>query len=72
MHAFSSTQLLVFQQSHFVQCVLDHAHENTDGLRCANQSLNRIACVFKVNTGCFEKSMQSVVVDATQRRCKPN
>jgi hypothetical protein len=51
---------------------LHHAHENTDGLRCANQSLNGITCIFKVNTGCFEKSMELVVVDKAQRSCEPD
>jgi hypothetical protein len=55
-----------------VQRVLDHAHKNTDGLRCANQSLNGIGCVFKVNTGDFEEPMELIVVDATQRCSNPN
>jgi len=63
--------LLIFKRSHFIQRVYDHAHEDIDCLGGANQSLNRVGCVFKDNTGRFEEAMESLVVDGTEWRCDP-
>jgi len=51
---------------------LHHTHEDTDCLCRANQSLDRIRCVFKVNTSGLEKLMQLTVVNAAQWRSDPH
>jgi hypothetical protein len=63
--------MLGFLLSSPVQLVLNYAHENTDSFCCANQSLNGIGCVFKVNTGDFQVLMYLIVVCNTQRCSNP-
>jgi hypothetical protein len=71
-HARPLVQLLVFERSHFVQRFDDHTHEDIDCLGGANQSLHWVGCIFKDNTGCFDETMQSLVMDAAQRRSNPD
>ena len=55
-----------------MQRVLDHAHQDTDCLCGANQPLDWVGCIFKVNTSNLEQSMELSVMSATERRGEPN